>query len=284
MRPSFARFGPERPRFPAILSVPHAGRDYPQSLLADCRATPSQLVDLEDRLADLLVTDAAQMGFSGLVAQTPRAIIDLNRSEDEVDPAMLSDPPARTAPLSVKTRGGLGLVPRRTAALGELWKRRFSSAEIESRLALHHRPYHAALANLLRTARADFGTAILIDVHSMPPLPDNGAKPAPQIVIGDRFGRSADPRFSAHACILAEGWGFRVARNAPYAGGHILDRHAAPSRGLHGLQIEIDRRLYLDAGLTQAGEMCGHIAQFVGALAQSLAQMLDAPSGLLAAE
>ncbi len=284
MHMSFDRIGPDLPLLPVVLSVPHAGRAFPPTLETPSRVDLDQLISLEDRYADLLVNDAAQSGFSGLVARTPRAIIDLNRAEQDLDPGMVTPAPVRPLPLSAKARGGLGLVPRRTAALGEIWTRKFSAAEIEQRLADHHRPYHETLAALLAEAKARHGAALLLDIHSMPPLADTAEGKAPDLVIGDRFGRSADPRLSDHVRAFAQDWGLRTARNAPYAGGHILDRHGAPHRQIHALQIEFDRRLYLEPNLVAPAERASELARFLTALAQSLADELSGASALLAAE
>ena len=275
MTAGFDFFGPDAPDYPVILSVPHAGRDYPENLGETCRFTPERLRALEDRHADLLAAPCWAQGFSGLVARTPRAWIDLNRAEQDVDPGMLRAPLGTTAaPMSAKARGGLGLIPRRTPQLGELWHRRLDPAEVRHRIAQDYRPYHARLAQVLAAARARFGAALLIDLHSMPPLTDTGVGPAPSIVIGDRFGRSAAPVLADLAGEIARKAGLRPAFNAPYAGGHILDCHARPSDHIHGLQIEIDRRLYLDAQLVDPGAELDAVAAFIRQLCLSLGAAL----------
>lgn len=274
MSAPFRQHGPDSPDWPVILSVPHAGRDYPADLPDDCRFPVSRLLPLEDRMADLLAVDALAAGLSGLIAHTPRAFIDLNRAERDMDPGMLTAPMAPPPILSAKARGGLGLVPRRTAALGEIWRRRFSPQEIAARIERHHRPYHDQLATLLMAAKRRHGAALLLDIHSMPPLPSDGDAPPPQIVIGDRFGRSADRVLSAIAGACFEAEGLRVAFNAPYAGGHILDRHSAPHLGLHALQIEVDRRLYLDTALDSAGPGAPHMAATLHRVAMQLSESI----------
>lgn len=273
----FKQSGPDQPSWPVILSVPHAGRAYPPEIADDCRFPAERLLPLEDRLADLLAADAFSAGFSGVVANTPRAVIDLNRAERDMDPGMLAAPMALPPVLSAKTRGGLGLVPRRTAALGEIWRRRFDPQEIADRLARHHRPYHARIGALMAAARQRHGAAILLDIHSMPPLPQEGSREPPEIVVGDRFGRSAHSVLSEIAGATLAAQGFRVAFNAPYAGGHILDRHSAPHLGCHAIQLEFDRRLYLDAALKAPGERLAHMAKAVRNVAE---QLSDAISGL----
>lgn len=239
--PPFTLHGPAQPLSPVVLSVPHAGRDYPLPLRAALRVPLPALLPLEDRHADTLAF-AAQGGETLIVAQRARAWIDLNRAEHERDSRV--DEGAQAMPesaLSLKLRSGLGLVPRRAGG-AELWRRRFSDEEMRERIVRDHRPYHEAVAGLLAAAKARFGVAVLLDIHSMPPLANGSAR----LVIGDRFGRSAASRFVGRIEGVAHAARVRTAVNTPYAGGHMLDRHADPARDVHAIQIEIDRTLYLD--------------------------------------
>lgn len=244
--PSFDRYGHAFPASPVVLSVPHAGRDYPLALRTALRVPIAAVTILEDRHVDAVALAAHDLGLcreTMLVQRRARAWIDLNRSELERDPA-IDEGAAWTAlpQRSAKVRGGLGLVPRRVAGAGELWRRRLDAYDVAARIREDHRPYHTLLASELAAARARFGTAVLLDVHSMPSLgPDK-----PRIVIGDRFGRSAHSRFVAAIESVAQSTGHAVALNAPYAGGHILETHARPTGGIHAVQIELDRSLYLD--------------------------------------
>jgi len=284
MELSFDQIGPAQPGLPVVLSIPHAGRDYPYDIDKYSQFRSFDLLCLEDRYADLLADQAWRAGYSGLVSRTPRAIIDLNRAEHDLDPAMLTTPTGPPALLSVKARGGLGLIPRRTAGLGELWRRRFTPAEVEARITGHHRPYHQALGALMQQALDRFGAALLLDVHSMPPLPSLSGQQAPQIVIGDRFGRSAAPMLTEIACATAKQAGFRVALNAPYAGGHILDRHARREDGIHALQIEVDRQLYLDSALSEPGAGIDRIKALIAGIAAELSRALTNRALPIAAE
>lgn len=284
MRAPFHHAGPESPDWPVILSVPHAGRAYPPELSDDCRYPAERLLPLEDRLADLLAIDAFRAGFSGLIANVPRAVIDLNRAERDMDPGMLTGPMALPPVLSAKARGGLGLVPRRTSALGEIWRRRFTPREIEDRIAHHHRPYHAQITRLMDAAQQRHGAVILLDIHSMPPLPADPSGAPPQIVIGDRFGRTASTALSEIAAAVFQSDGLRVAFNAPYAGGHILERHAAPQQARHAIQLEIDRKLYLDADLRVAGEGAPRLAHLIRLVAEHLSDAVRASALPIAAE
>ena len=238
---------------------------------------------LEDRHADLLAEPAIATGFAALIATAPRAWIDLNRSEREIDPDMI-DPPltGTTLTQSPKVRGGLGLVPRRLHPHGDIWRERLHVNALSARIRDLHRPYHQALAALIDQACDRFGTAVLLDLHSMPPIRTNGAS-TPRIVIGDRFGRSASARLTARAVAEAQPAGFPTAVISPYAGGHILERHGAPGQAVHAIQIEIDRSLYLAPGLSDPGEGLSRVANFVARLAAALAdEVLGRPMAIAA--
>jgi N-formylglutamate amidohydrolase len=283
-KPAFERGGPPQLCTPVIISVPHAGRDYPAELADYSAYSSDDLILLEDRHADLLVEQAKDAGHMVIMARTPRAWIDLNRDETDVDPAMIYPQPRSNRALSAKVRGGLGLVPRRTASLGELWRRSLSAHELAHRIQTIHRPYHAAIAAVMDDAVRIFGSAILIDLHSMPPLQPNHIEPPPQIVIGDRFGRSCHGRFASHAARIANDAGFRVGFNVPYAGGHILDAHGQPARDRHAIQIEVDRSLYLDPDMRDPGPGLYPMQSFIAALARTLADEITRPDISIAAE
>lgn len=248
--PSFVRHGPLEPLTPVVLSVPHAGRDYPLPLRVALRVPLAALRGLEDRHADALGLDArgAETLF---VAQRARAWIDLNRAEHERDPRLDDGAVTIGRPQSAKLRSGLGLVPRRVGNSGDIWQRRLSADEVQMRIHADHRPYHAALAAALASARARFGVAVLIDIHSMPPLGPPAS--APRLVLGDRFGKSAAARFTGRIEGVARAHGVATATNAPYSGGHILERHGEPRHGIHAIQLEFDRALYLDEALDGPG-------------------------------
>lgn len=239
-QPWFDRLGPRYAHTPLVVSVPHAGRLYPDSLLAQSAVPIGVLEDLEDRHADLLITHAIARGAVAIVARGARAWIDLNRAEDDLDPA-LRDPPGSGPPATARARSGLGLLPSRLGRR-DLWREAPAPADVAARIRTVHRPYHAAIAHALDDAAGQHGHAVLLDCHSMPPLP--GLRPA-RIVIGDRHGRSAAHGLAARLAAAAREAGFAAAVNAPYAGAHAIERHGRPGQGVHALQIEVDRSLYL---------------------------------------
>lgn len=281
----FFRAGPERPASPVVLSVPHAGRDYSPALLKSARVPRATLEGLEDRLVDRLVWRAVQDGATAFVARAPRAEIDLNRDEREIDPALVAPPPPAGAVIqSARTRGGLGLVPSRIAGAGALWLHRLGRDELRRRIEIIHRPYHAALAEALAAARDRFGAAVLLDCHSMPPRWPVAGIPSPAIVLGDRHGTAIAPDLLAAALAAVRAHGFAVAVNSPYAGGHIVARHGAPATGIHALQLEVDRSAYLDLALREPGPAFDRAARLIAAVAAALADAVTAPPEALAAE
>jgi N-formylglutamate amidohydrolase len=275
------RLGPPGAATPLVIAVPHAGRHYPRALLDAARLPRHALETIEDRHADLLVADAVVAGAVAIVARVARACIDLNRDPREVDPASVRRTPDDAAGWleTEKVAGGLGIVPSRIATGGAVWKRPLDPAEVARRIAEIHAPYHQAIAAALDAAQARHGHAVLLDCHSMPPLGPVGAA---RIVIGDRHGASAAPRYAAAVERVVARHDLACARNRPYAGGFTLDRHGAPRTGRHALQIEFDRSLYLNAGLRLPGP---GLASAQGLLAEIAEALLDAePEIALAAE
>ncbi len=236
---------------PVILAVPHAGRSYPEEIIRQMRDPQSSMLKLEDRFVDKLATKIArETGAAILIAEAPRAMIDLNRNVDDVDWGMVTGA-GRKSPNSSdanrRARSGLGLVPRRLAR-EEIWRGPLGMDDLMGRISNIHVPYHAKLATMLERMCDRFGIATLIDLHSMPPLMRQERDSAPvEFVLGDRFGGSCDAAMT-HA---VEGFfhvaGRRLLRNRPYAGGYVLDRHGNPRRMMHAFQLEICRTLYLDS-------------------------------------
>lgn len=267
-----------RGEIPVLLSVPHSGRDYPGWLVDLARSGCAALEPLEDPLVDRLVWRAVELGCGAVVARAPRAAVDCNRGEDEIDPSVVAD--ARIPHMGPRARGGLGIVPARTQRHGYLWRRAISRAQLEERLLSAHRPYHAAIEAGLGAIHARHGAALLIDCHSMPPPKDL----APSVVVGDLFGRSARPWLSSEAMALIRAMGFDARLNDPFAGGHIVGRHGRPGLGVHAIQIEIDRRLYLDQAMRAPGPGFDAVARLIEGLAAGLGEAVLGKTARAAAE
>lgn len=277
---AFTFSGDPRHPVPVLISVPHAGRNYAPSLLSRMREARWSALRLEDRLVDRVAELVARETGAGLlVANAPRALIDLNRSPDDIDWEMIEGGPARfrRGQPSRRSRSGLGLVPRRLSGLGEIWNGRISHDELEARIAGVHKPYHQTLGLALEALRDRWGAALLVDLHSMPPLkarfPD---EPVPEFVIGDRFGASCDPSLSERATAFLARHGRVAARNRPYAGGYVLERHAQPARGIHCMQLEVCRSAYLDLDMQEPSARLAGLARLVAGLVRELAGVIAA--------
>lgn len=274
MRPPFDSFGVPGAT-PVVVSVPHAGRDYPVDIEAALAVPVMRLVGLEDRHADTLAEALIADRHHVIVARAPRLLVDLNRAEDELDAAMA----APGAAVSARARGGLGVVPTRLAGVGEIWRTLPTDNDVAARLALVHRPYHLAIARAVDTACARWGFAVLVDLHSMPSLAGPGAA---QIVLGDRHGTSAAGMVTAAAQTACMRAGFRTRRNDPYAGGYIVARHGRPSHRVHALQIEIDRRCYLDRAQLHPTPARHRVAAMLADAAARIVEALSPPIALAA--
>ncbi len=269
----FSVHNTDMPLFPVLLSVPHAGRDYPPEIFDNLRLPPADLIRLEDRYADLLARGAVLGGFPVIMAHRARAWIDLNRDEGDIDVGMVEGLSAHDRPTpGAKQRGGLGLIPRRLSGSGEIWKRSISAHELDQRIVGYHRPYHENVANILSQMRENFGIAILLDLHSMPPLLAVPGQEPFGFVIGDRFGRSAANRFAEVVSARLRLERCRSALNHPYSGEYILRRHGDGGRNIHALQLEVDRALYLDASLREPSKRVQDIAAIVTALLHCLSE------------
>lgn len=268
---------PSRGSLPILLSVSHAGREYDAAILANAAQGLRSLETLEDPLVDRLCWRAIGAGFGAIIQNVPRAVIDCNRGEDEVDPAAIEG--VSPAPVGPRARYGLGLVPSRTHRHGTLWRRRIDRSELNRRIDEVYRPYHQGIADALDALAIRFGEVGLIDCHSMPHRAGQA-----EIVIGDCHGSSASPWFSAKAARLARALGFKVELNDPYAGGTIIARHGRPDAGVHGIQLEIDRATYLAGDGRTPGGGLDRVAAFLELLCIELGEALNSRNVKEAAE
>lgn len=262
---------------PVLLAAPHAGRRYPDGVWRALRRPHWTALRLEDRHVDRIAAEAArQTDAPLLLTHTPRAVIDLNRANDDIDFTMVAGGPPRegpTAPRSRRARNGLGLIPRRLAGLGEIWKHPLAMAELDARIRHIHTPYHATLADALQRIQRQWGAALLLDLHSMPPLGHDAG--SAHYVVGDRFGTSAHDRLTASA-LKVLGDHAPVAHNKPYAGGYVLERHGQPARNIFALQIEICRSRYLDTAFDQPTDGMAMVATTIAALVRTMAREVAA--------
>jgi N-formylglutamate amidohydrolase len=249
----FTVHGPAEPGLPFVYASPHSGSIYPADLLADSRLDPMTLRRSEDAFVQELFGAAPKLGAPLIEALFPRVYLDPNREPYELDQAMFADSlPAFANTTSARVSVGLGTIARVVSNGAEIYRLRLRVADAEARIEGLYFPYHTALKQLLLTARAHFGGCVLVDCHSMPstggPMDEDSGRARCDIVLGDRFGMSCDPRVTDLAEAVLRRLGYRVARNDPYAGGFVTQNYGRPSEGLHALQIEINRALYMDEG------------------------------------
>ena len=272
---------------PLVFCSPHSGRVYPKALLAETRLDPHVLRKSEDCYVDELFASAPDRGAPLLAARFPRAYVDANREPYELDPELFAERiPAFANSQSVRVVGGLGTIPRIVADGENIYAGRLPLAVGLERIDRLYRPFHATLAGLLEATRQRFGIAVLIDCHSMPSTTSGQPSSArPHVVLGDRFGASCDGRLTRHVRAVLADCGYDVQLNRPYAGGFITEHYGKPGLGVHALQIEINRALYLNEATL---EKTAGFAVLAATLNRVIARMVDElplqPAWPLAAE
>jgi len=239
---------PARRETCVVFASPHSGRDYPPSFLRRSPLGESAIRSSEDAFVDTLFDSAPAFGAPLIRAFVPRAYVDLNRSADELDPALIDG--VLQSGHNPRVTSGLGVVPRVVANGQAIYSGKISRAEAERRIETCWRPYHAALRATLEEARALFGQAVLVDCHSMPHEAMDAVARAggrrPKVVLGDRFGAAAAEGVVDRIEGAFRDAGLEVARNTPFAGAFVTQHYGRPGAGFHAVQIEIDRALYMD--------------------------------------
>ncbi|WP_299694438.1 N-formylglutamate amidohydrolase [uncultured Tateyamaria sp.] len=242
---------PEKRTSCVVFASPHSGRDYPWTFVRKTLLDEKTIRSSEDAFVDQLFDSAPAFGAPLLTAGAPRAFVDLNRSADELDPALIEG--VRRQGHNPRVASGLGVIPRVVANGRSIYRGKLPMTEAERRISLYWRPYHQMLQKLLDGAYQQHGQAVLIDCHSMPHeamdgIARSGVK-RPDIVLGDRFGAAASGEVVDVVEAAFAAAGFTVARNAPFAGAYITQAYGRPSRHQHAVQVEIDRALYMDERL-----------------------------------
>ena len=262
---------PARQSVPLVFASPHSGRDYPAEFIAAARLDALALRRSEDGFVDELFAAAPGCGAPLLAATFPRAYCDANREPWELDPAMFADPlPDWVNTASARVGAGLGTIARVVASGEAIYPGKLRFAEAERRVRLCWQPFHAALRELVEATRREFGICLLVDCHSMPGHAATAGGPA-DVVLGDAHGTTCAPLVVRRAeQVLAE-LGYRVRRNDPYAGGYITRHYGRPREGVHALQVELCRHLYMDearmARLPGFAQVQHDVSMLVAALA-----------------
>jgi N-formylglutamate amidohydrolase len=269
-----------------VFASPHSGCDYPADFVAQSQLSLTALRSSEDAHVDRLFEGVVACGAPLLAARLPRAFVDLNRSADDLDPAVIEGI-ARSGH-NPRILSGLGVIPRVVSAGRVIRAGRISRSEAEARLRLGWYPYHAALRGLLQEARGIAGRALLVDCHSMPHealVSHFGkARDLPQIVLGDRHGAAADPDLVEAVEAAFRDAGFRVVHNAPFAGAYVSQAYGQPSARSSVIQVEIDRALYMNEATIEPHVGFADIAAALSQASARICALLPAISSSLAAE
>lgn len=280
LRPPFAApvtvVRPPRQTLALVVSSPHSGQRYPDDLLANTGLDRQTLRSSEDSFVDELFAAAPELGAPLVKAEFPRVYVDANREPFELDPAMFADPlPDYVTTQNARIAAGLGTIARVVSNAAPVYRDKLSFADALHRIDQCWRPFHAALAETIEATLDRFGYCILLDAHSMPSNvltlgADGRAHPVADVVLGDCHGGSCSGLLVQRCERLMARQGYRVHRNTPYAGGFVTRHYGRPEAGVHALQIEVKRGLYMNERRYQraAGfaRLAGDLRRLVAAL------------------
>ncbi len=249
--PPFEIKSPGDHTVPMVFNSPHSGRVYPESFLRTSALDPHVLRKSEDYFVDQLFENVVNLGAPLMHANFPRAYLDLNREPYELDPHMFLDRlPDYVNTRSLRAAGGLGTVARIVSEATEIYTAKMSFGEAQARIRSLYIPYHERLRALLRSTREKFDALLMIDCHSMPSAFGSKARNSnanrPDFVLGDRYGTACISPITDLVETVLSRMGYSVVRNKPYAGGYITHTYGRPAIGMHVLQLEVNRSLYVD--------------------------------------
>lgn len=242
---------PDSHTVPLVFASPHSGNNYPADFVAGARLDPVALRRSEDGFVDDLFAAAPEYGAPLLRALFPRAFIDANREPFELDQGMFSDRlPDYVNTESSRVAAGLGTIAKVVSSGQDIYPRKLTFAEAADRIDAYYRPYHKALETLISETRRKFGYCVVVDCHSMPsiggPLDPDAGRGRGDFIIGDCFGTTCAPYITDAIERTISSFGYAVARNKPFAGGFTTRHYGQPRDGVHTVQIEINRALYMD--------------------------------------
>jgi N-formylglutamate amidohydrolase len=271
--PPFEIMEPAAWRAPIIFNSPHSGSVYPHEFLNASRIELAALRRSEDSFMDELIGHLSDRGFPVVRVNFPRSYIDVNREPYELDPRMFSGRlPSFANTRSMRVAGGLGTIPRVVGDGQEIYRERFSVDDALARIEALYKPYHRALRRLINKAHQAFGTVVVVDCHSMPSIGMSRDEPKrPDVVIGDRYGTSCAPLLPDRVEEIMSRLGYSVGRNKPYAGGFITEHYGNPASGLHTIQLELNRAIYMDERRRERGPRFAQVTADFAALADALA-------------
>jgi len=275
MSPAFEIVEPEVWRAPIIFNSPHSGSVYPAGFLSASRIDLPALRRSEDSFMDELIAGLSDRGFPTVRVNFPRSYVDVNREPYELDPRMFSGRlPSFANTRSMRVAGGLGTIPRVVGDGQEIYRERISVDEALARIESLYKPYHRALRRLINRAHQAFGAVVVVDCHSMPSVGVSRDEPRrADIVIGDRYGTSCAPLLADMVEHTMSRLGYSVGRNKPYAGGFITEHYGNPASGLHTVQLELNRAVYMDERRRSRGARFAQVASDFLRLAETLASI-----------
>ncbi len=246
--PAFEAIEPAQCRSPLLFNSPHSGCIYPRDFLAVSRLDLATLRRSEDSFVDELIAGVVARGYPLVRAHFPRCYVDVNREPYELDPRMFEGRlPSFANTRSMRVAGGLGTLARVVGDAQEIYDQRIAVGEALRRIDGLYKPYHRVLRRLFMRLHRDFGAAVLIDCHSMPSTTGGrDERPRADFVLGDRYGTSCVGLVAETVEETLRGFGYAVSRNKPYAGGFITEHYGNPAAGLHAIQLEVNRALYMD--------------------------------------
>jgi N-formylglutamate deformylase len=261
--PPFEILEPAELRGPVAFNSPHSGCVYPRAFLASARLDLATLRRSEDCFVDELLAGVVTRGHPLMRAHFPRCFVDVNREPYELDPRMFDGRlPSFANTRSMRVAGGLGTVARVVGDAQEIYDQRIPVDDALRRIEGLYKPYHRALRKLVTRVHRDFGTAVLVDCHSMPSTAGpKDERPRADIVIGDRYGTSCVSVIADTIELTLRERGYTVSRNKPYAGGFITEHYGNPAAGLHSVQLEINRGLYMDERRFERSKTFSTVAQ-----------------------
>jgi N-formylglutamate amidohydrolase len=271
--PPFEIVEPAEWRAPIIFNSPHSGSVYPQDFLTGSRIDLPALRRSEDSFMDELIGDLSSRGFPVVRVNFPRSYVDVNREPYELDPRMFTGRlPSFANTRSMRVAGGLGTIPRVVGDGQEIYRERLSVDDALARIEALYKPYHRALRRLINKAHQNFGTVVVVDCHSMPSIGVSRDEPRrPDMVIGDRYGTSCAALIPDMVEETMRALGYSVGRNKPYAGGFITEHYGNPASGLHTVQLELNRAIYMDERRRERGPRFAQVAADFAVLADALA-------------
>lgn len=277
----YTYIAPQMPACGVVFNSAHSGRNYPKDFVEASQLSLNELRSSEDAFVDKLFADAPHHGMGLLSAHMPRAYVDLNRDAEDLDPALIEGVALKSTDHRISA--GLGVIPRVVAEGREIQSGKMPHAEARARLEKYYHPYHQKLSALIEAARQEFGRALLIDCHSMPSTVSDGQKENVDIVLGDRFGTTISQPYIEMIETSLKAKGFSVSRNLPFAGAHIIREYSNPPLGIHAIQIEINRALYLHEDRVEPSENFQNLRRDLNLFISEIAEFF-APSGSCAAE